>query len=163
MKKVYVQENRVTINGESCSFYEAGLYDIGNPECPDLDIFKDKEVIEEHLKDREGEECIIIFKTERTVKIIGFGQEVEVKLINEFEDDFEVKYIHPQTGCSQQEIEQLKTGWSFQNEEANKNYQKLISAIKAMMEDDVVFECCQDTDIVDIEKTTYGNIKEVKL
>ena len=93
---------------------------------------------------------------ERNVKIVGYGQEIELVLINEYEDDFEVKYTHPSTGQECQEIEQIKTGWSFQDNKSNENYQKLIDAIKKMGEDDMTFEWCQDAEVVNIEDTPYG-------
>ena len=43
---------------------------------------------------------------ERKVKIVGYGQEIELVLIDEY--DFEVKYTHPSTGQECQEIEKIK-------------------------------------------------------
>ena len=92
----------------------------------------------------------------RICKVTGFGQEIKLEIIDEYGDNFEVRYIHPSTGQSQQEIEQIKYGWTFQNKEDQKNYEKLINAIKEMGADKMTFDWCQDSDILIIEDTPYG-------
>ena len=92
----------------------------------------------------------------RICKVTGYGQEIELEIIDEYGDNFEVRYIHPSNGQSQQEIEQVKNGWSFQSEEENENYEKLINAIKEMEADNMTFDWCKDSEVLNIEDTPYG-------
>lgn len=124
------------------------------------DMIENCEILEDYIVEIgegkiDSEKIYGSYRTERNVKIIGYGEEIEVELVNEFEDDFEVRYYHPQTGETQQEIKQIKTGWSFQSEVKNENYDKLINAISEMESDDMLFDYCQDVSVLNIEDTPY--------
>lgn len=95
-------------------------------------------------------------KDSRTMKIIGYNQEIELEIIDEYGENFETRYIHPQTGSSCQEIEQIKYGWSFQSNTENENYQRLINSIKEMEADNMTFDWVQDTEVLNIHDTPYG-------
>ena len=55
---VSVEDETVTINGETCNFREAGLYENGG----DFSPLKNKDDITEHLEETNGNDVIIIFK-----------------------------------------------------------------------------------------------------
>ena len=64
--KVSIKNDTVTTNGESCNFYQAGLYEVvGDNECKNI---TDHDVIEEHLIEREryhtGKKVVVVFTDE---------------------------------------------------------------------------------------------------
>jgi hypothetical protein len=56
---VSIENQSVTVNGETCNFYEAGLTDNRDP----ITLLDDKEETEEVLVDQyEGEEIRVVFE-----------------------------------------------------------------------------------------------------
>lgn len=55
---VSVEDEAVTINGETCNFQEAGLYENGVP----FKSFEDKDDIVEHFEETNENDIIVIFK-----------------------------------------------------------------------------------------------------